>query len=363
MNNLVKNSGKNLQIQFLRAFFCLLIVFFHFTIQYNKYYDCSNVFVNAFVDCLDDAGILAFFILSGFYLVRRKEMPTFKEKMIYWLKRFLNMYVLYVIAITIIFLASQFGYLGDRKVSLPVFFQNIAFINVLTHSKSVDGAHWYILALFCLYIIELVRDLLPFNKEKYSHYYWFLILLISVLSFVIQENIDKNSTVLSIVFRILNVFFCQGYFVYAFIGISIYMLDYDRPRCFKNIIIITFAALSFAFAAFTDWKRILILLIVVPIIMLALFRKLEFLEKIKPLVFLGNASYSIYLLHQNIGFMLLNAFVPFAGYYLSLFIVIVIVLAIGMAFYLLVEMNTKKLISLLFKTPLKENSIDEAKQS
>lgn len=352
MNSMVKDNNKNLQIQVLRTVFCFLIIFFHFTIQYNNYYDCNNIFINPFVDCLDDVGVLSFFILSGFYLTRRKELTTFKEKLIYWIKRFLNIYLLYLAAIIIIYTASKFGYLGNRAVSLSDFFQNIVFVNVLTHSKSVDGSHWYVLALLCLYFLEFIRDILPLKKEK-SAYYWIIFLVVSIPSFIIQRNINEN-TIPSFIFKIVNVFLCQGYYAYAFIGISLFLFDYDKPLCLKNVLLSICVVLIFVFVAIVDWKRVIVLLVTVPIIILALFRKLVFLEYIKPLIFLGNASYSIYLLHQNIGFMLLNAFVPLIGYYLSLVIVVALVFGIGILFYLLVETNTKKLIAFSFSFRIKQ---------
>ena len=77
---MIKDNNKNLQIQVLRAVFCFLIIFFHFTIQYNNYYDCNNIFINPFVDCLDDVGVLSFFILSGFYLMRLQRYEKVSEK-------------------------------------------------------------------------------------------------------------------------------------------------------------------------------------------------------------------------------------------------------------------------------------------
>ena len=91
VNEKIKYNSKNLQIQVLRAIFCFVIIFYHYTFRYSQIYSNDSIFNNAFVSLFGQIGVISFFILSGFFLVCRREMLSIKEKVVYWLKRFLSL--------------------------------------------------------------------------------------------------------------------------------------------------------------------------------------------------------------------------------------------------------------------------------
>lgn len=343
-----KNQGKNNQIQFLRAVFCLFIIFYHFTVRYAELYSVDNLFNNNFFALFSHIGITSFFIISGYYLIRRGSDCRTAGRVIYWFKRFLNIYLPYFVAVILIYLFSLTGLFGaTRTVSFPGFVQNLFFINQLTGAPMVDGAHWYVFALLCLYFVAFVYDLLFRKNDEYGFMFWVLLLVVSVTSLLIEKNIDCGSF-LNRAFKFFNFFLCRGYFPYVFIGIFFYYLDYDKIKCRKNCILIGAVLLSLFYVVFDDWVYLILALCSSTLIMLALFRKLSCLEKIKPFVLLGNASYSVYLLHQNIGYMLLNLFTKAISYYLALVFVIAIAIMLGVAFFVFVEKNIKKITTVCF---------------
>lgn len=335
----------NLQIQVFRALFCLIIVFYHYTSRYSEIFGIESVFSSTVFSYLAPMGVIPFLILSGFYLVGRKPLVAFKDKVIYWLKRLLSIYCVYLIAVTIIYLLSFTGLFGaERTVSFVGYLQNLIFINVATGIGYVDGAHWYVVALLCLYLLAFICDLLPKKENDLSVIFWSAFLIISIACLFGQKYLDSDSLICKAT-KLITLFLCQGWFPYAFIGISIFLFDFEKINNWKNILLIVMVALALAYIGINNWIYLLITFIVSTLIILALFQKMIFLEKAKPLIFIGNASYSIYLLHQNIGYMFLNLFTKAINYYICLIITILVVLTICVAFSYFVEKNIKKIIS------------------
>lgn len=82
------------------------------------------------------------------------------------------------------------------------------------------------------------------------------------------------------------------------------------------------------------------------VIMYALYSK-SFILKSRLIAFIGMISYSIYLIHQNIGFVIINSLVDIAGQYQLWMSIIVSILTIimGTVFYFCVEKPIAKIIS------------------
>ena len=346
-NLFLKDSRKNNQIQVLRALFCFVIIFYHYSTRYSQLFNISSVFTNNVFEYLSHFGITSFFILSGFFLIRRQKVfLTPKQKIIYWLKRFLKLYIPYLIAVLIIFLLSFTGLYGaERTVSFSAFIENFFFVNLITGHGNVDGAHWYIFALITLLFLTFIYDLLP-KKNKEWIFYWFVFLIISIISSVLLRTIENNAFITQ-TSKYVTFFLCRGYFPYCFIGIAVYLFDFEKIKQRNNVVVLIAFLLSIIYIASDNWVYLLLLLLSLALIVCCLFRVFAFLEKIKVLVLLGDASYSIYLTHQNIGYMFLNIFNDKINYYISIPIVMIIMVIFGLLFWLVIEKNTKRIIALI----------------
>lgn len=343
--NTFKNVAKNNQVQALRFLFCIAIVFYHYSCRYSQIYEVESIFSHSFVEYFAPFGVISFFFLSGFYIIRRKPLTTLKEKITYWLKRFLIIYSLYFIAVSIIYFLSFTGLYGEeRTVSFFGYAQNLIFLNVVTGIDYVDGAHWYVLALICLYVLAFIYDLLPKKEEGVGVTFWSVLLVISIICLLCQNVLDSSSFI-SKGIKLVILLLCQGWFPYAFLGIAFFLFDFERLNSWKNALLISMVALALVYICISNWTYLLVTFVASLLIVPALFQKLRFLEKAKPLIFIGNSSYSIYLLHQNIGYMFLNIFTKAINYYLSLVITLFVVLFFCLLYSFFVEKNVKKMVS------------------
>ena len=338
---------KNIQIQFIRGIFCLLIVFFHFTYRYSQLYNVGTAFTNnGIISHFGEWGVLTFFIISGIFLIPAKEIIGIKAKIIYMLKRVLNIWLVYLFAIIIIFIISLFGvFPNDRTVGFKEFIQNIFFINYFTGCGYVDGSHWYIAALMILFFWMFVGLLI--NKQKNS-FYWIIIVCASCVSYLVNRFIYSHF-ILRMVFSILD----SHYLYAALLGICMLRIKkiiYNKEKMFSkidNVGWLIIGAVSMIMLAIINVHYVWMYASSLLLIALALFEKLSFVEKAKPIVLIGNASFSIYLFHQNIGYFLIDKISKSIGYYPSFVIVFLLVIIVGTVIHLFVELRIKKLVNML----------------
>lgn len=327
---------KNKEIQALRAFFCLIIIIFHFTSRYKSIFNTDiGIFNNFIFDILGTFGVLSFFLISGIFLIPLK-YNTKKDKLLCILKRFLSIWLTYICAIVVIYILSLTSFIPDsRKVNFIGFLQNVFFINYFTKCGYVDGSHWYITALVIMYVWTSI--FIIFNLDKNI----FFMIGFSIFSFIMfLFSSIYNIKICNYIFNILN----DKYMNMIFIGIGIRFFK-EEKKSFASIILII---VNYIILGFISPEYFYLVPISFFICYFAYNNKIKFLEKIKSFVGLGDMTFSIYLIHQNIGYGFLLLFSNFMNYYYSLILTVVIIYIIGVLFYFLIEKNIKLFISFLF---------------
>jgi peptidoglycan/LPS O-acetylase OafA/YrhL len=201
--------------------------------------------------------------------------------------------------------------------------------------KSVDGVYWTLLYELKFYFLMLILYYFNFLKKVNIIAFLFLVLIIVLNLFSFEENI---------IYKILNKVFIFN-FLYLFIaGIMFYKIMN------KEFNIIVFINLILSFYISVDNKDSSNFVIFTFIYIMFLFlslNKLNFINS-KYLIFLGSISYSLYLIHQNIGYIILNAFKEnnislIYGTITSLICVIILATMITYLFEKPIIVNLKKL--------------------
>lgn len=141
------------------------------------------------------------------------------------------------------------------------------------------------------------------------------------LCFVLTRFIELPNRTVTTVDYLLNIPFINGY-----IG-----TDYVDGAHWYLTILVSGIVIYSIILKYKDKTQCCLL-------MLWLF-SIGILLKFKPLVFIGTISYSIYLIHQNIGFIILNNMIAIVGQYYIWMSVLVSLISVtfGFIFYSLVE--------------------------
>lgn len=278
------------ELDSLRGLSALAVILFHYSTLYEKVYDHTKS--PYFVDVpLGYYGVNLFFIISGFVIY----MTIINSKGIldFVVKRAIRLYPAYIIAV--IFTATlvwQIGLEGKTQTLSQVII-NFTMLQEFFGVKAVDGVYWTLKIELIFYFIMAVCLILRLTKRME---------IISILWLVSAAavkfaSINMDSTILVG----LRVFGIVDYCHFFIAGITFYKLW--KGGAIKHHIIILLCII-YNIVWFNVTSTVLIFLFF-GLFYLLIFSKTNFLNN-KALIFLGTISYSLYLIHQNFGYMIID---------------------------------------------------------
>ncbi|MEP6674223.1 MAG: acyltransferase [Ferruginibacter sp.] len=358
------SKQKNLQlIQLLRGVASVLVVLLHLTVNFSENLK-QNFLANIFA--FGGSGVDIFFVLSGFIITYAHLQHIGKATAtgLFVKRRFIRIYPIYWIVITV-FLAVQ--------LLLPSFYKTHYSINagnlistylLLPGHTMVNGVSWTLTNELFFYFLFIFALLIP--KKTYSIYLaiGYFILLIA-LAFTGYSTSNSDSITGLVLFP-MNIEFLLGIFIVLIVEkinrqaiipmllIGILWFIAGAVCVDKGIEVVTSTANS-------AMNRVIFFGLPAFLIILSLV-KMELSKNVrvgKIFMQLGNASYSIYLIHLPLlaaSFKII-AKLGITNYYFLILISIllfVIVCALGIFVYDKIEKPLiKKLNSIFLKPALK----------
>jgi len=282
------NFKRITELDGLRGIAVIAVLLFHYLFHYDVMYghqiDSIEIFRYGFY------GVHLFFLVSGFVIfwtISRSEKPLD----FVW-SRFSRLYPPFWIALLLTFISVAVFSLPNREVDISTFLLNFLMFHEYFGVGHVDGVYWTL-------TIEL------------AFYFWILV----IFCFGQIKNIEK----------ILILWLCCS------ATLSFYGLDEQIEQRYKSLFILDYIELFAAGICFYKYKiknhnnftHITIVLSVLSIYFsysvkislgicfLYLCFWLVTIGKIKLLgnkifVYFGTVSYSLYLIHQNIGYIIIN---------------------------------------------------------
>jgi peptidoglycan/LPS O-acetylase OafA/YrhL len=274
-------------------------------------------------------GVQLFFILSGFVIFKTVEsVKTTKEFII---KRFFRLYPAYwfavIITATVINLFSQI-----KHISFLEFLFNLTMFQEHFKIKNVDWSYWSL------------------TPELFFYFYMAILIFFKATRFIFPVCIAW------LIIILCNYFFkIENYFVFIrffnirhgqlFIaGIMFYRIFYNKGNPFHNYIMIAFTFFT-SLLVYSVQYGIKDIAIAIPLsyllFFLFIFNKLNFL-KFKPLFFIGNISYPLYLIHQDIA-ITVEQYYDYTSSSLLVILLITFFILIAYWIHLFVELPAQKI--------------------
>ena len=291
-------KDRNLQIEGLRGVAMLLVVCSHYLARFPiDYVQGANPLCFLKAEYWGEIGVSVFLLISGYFMVPKKST----KGSTFLIKRLKNIWPLYFIAITIIFLVTRFIYLPDRTVSFYEYLLNIPLLNGFIAKPYVDHAHWYLATLVgATVVFAFIIGLKPVHRHM-AYCAWIILLLALYFS-------DSKNTVLHLARSGLYFFLGKDYSLVIILGAL--MSDHDADRMDTFGILAAVLALV-AKGLIGSVSKLIELPFIILIFALCAHSKLRFLSA-PFFTWLGSISFSTYLIHQNIGYifllLLVNAF-------------------------------------------------------
>jgi peptidoglycan/LPS O-acetylase OafA/YrhL len=335
MNNESKSNYLDI-LQIFRGIAALMIVFHH-TWSSIKFYHKIEFPLFNFLALLGKFGVDFFFVLSGFIIsytsIYKYDKPN---SILYYLKnRLIRIYIPYLpIGILMLVLYTFLPNLSnsDRSIS------TLTSLTLIPNGNPALSVAWSLSFELCFYILFSISF---FSRRVW---YYFLIIwsyfIITVNYFSLDSIRYSNNSFLTILFSVYNIEFILGYLL-ALLLFKKYVVNLKLILLVLSILIVCFFyCIAYQYSLFYFSINFLFVLISFIFIYLAVVYCTKKIKKTAIFMYIGNASYSIYLIHNPLQ-MIIVRFIPKINTFLSatfaLIFVLIIASSIGYLYYLLFE--------------------------
>lgn len=289
-------NSKIYSLQYLRAFAALWVLFTH-VLQGLSLRPGGMFFAGQW-------GVDIFFLLSGFIIYLTT--PDFSSWKSFAIKRLFRIYPAYWVTL-LIYTIYSIAIMGGVYNALTIF-QNVImvpFSGPLSYKSLIVGQAWS--TCYELYFYFLMTFILMIRTPKK----WILpiILILLTSSFVLRKYIPHNNGISNFLFSIMGsshvLFFCEG-IVISMLAERIEKLKIYRMNC---VLIVIMSLMIYSVVLCTKYS-FLVSFIISPLLFIIIYKANDIIVPSGVVhwsfLMLGDASFSIYLVHSVVINFLLN---------------------------------------------------------
>jgi peptidoglycan/LPS O-acetylase OafA/YrhL len=288
----IKNK-RYFELDALRGIAALLVVLFHFTLGRKE---------SQYGFRFGSTGVDLFFIISGFVILLTIEKTKSAKEFI--INRFSRLYPTYWTCVTLTTSAIVIGLCYQSNFSPKIigeYFANMTMFQIYFKYGNIDGSYWTMIIEMLFYIYMLII----FLTNKIKHVEIISLCLLIPIAFYdtnyFRAHFGSLSKALSYWLPLINHFplFCAG--------IVFYKMKFDKKTALRHLfLIICFCCQlrlfdnggkSSMFMSLYEYMPVLAFYFIV--FYLYISDKLNFIVS-NVTIFLGNISFSLYLIHQEI---------------------------------------------------------------
>lgn len=322
------NSDKKKHIYILddlRGIAILFVVIYHYFFVYYKNIDTNNMFINniKFINDYFNFGVFGvslFFLVSGFVIPMSLKGDNKKQTVYnFAIRRFFRLYPTYwfaIIFISVVVLVFK----DSNAYSIQQILINFTMLQDIFKTKSIDGVFWTLMVELKFYFLTALFFYFAVLKHiKYIIIVFFLLSSITLyLSYIDGTRSFGNSLF--------------SYLMIMYLGTAFYFYNNNiitkKNLLFLIILICIYFSYNHIFLinnAFGDKLGNSIATICAIFIFIFAINYKKSFSQIT--TFFGNISYSFYLIHQIIGYLIISQLIelkiPFAQIIVFLFITLI----------------------------------------
>lgn len=356
----MNNTKRIYQIDLFRFIAAMAVVLFHFMFRGNEH-ELHKMSVVGFPEIGDYfkygyLGVDLFFIISGFVIslsIRNFNLGRFVKS------RFLRLYPAYWFCVTMTSLIVLIWGGSMFSVNFYQYLVNMTMFNGFVGVEHIDGVYWSLMEELKFYFIIafylILRRIKVFDLNVVI-VAWLLLSLLSVI-------IDFNSHIILKVLRFAFTLFYSSYFIAGMIFYKIYKEGVNY-KYILGLLVCLGISMHYATGKIivletnfgSPFSPVIICTFVISfyiIMFLASTQKLNLINSPK-LIKLGVLTYPLYLIHENIGFIIFNETADVFNKYLGLILILALMLWVSHLISVYIE---KPLSTYLKRSLEKANSI------
>ncbi len=272
------------ELDALRGIAATIVMWFHYTMQYQELYGHARALLNM---PAGRYGVQLFFVISGFVIfltiTRAKSFWDFAAN------RFSRLYPPYWICIGITFVAMLWMPMQDLNVSGKDALFNLTMLQYWLQKPTVDGVYWTLAVELAFYSFVSVLHLTGLLRRVELWVALWLGIIFAV-HFAVDSGINISPMIRT------TLMLEHGQFFFA--GVLFYRM---KTAGFTPLRWGLLAACIAAAWYVRDLPHMLSLLAASALFVAFITGRLGWIA-VTPLLFLGDISYPLYLLHQHIGY-------------------------------------------------------------
>ncbi len=281
-------NNRLIELDSLRGIAILTVIFFHYLYRYHQIYGHSFEVSNLFR--FTSYGVHLFFVISGFVIywtISRCHTPID----FLW-SRFSRLYPVYWVSLLLTYATIHIFELSGRDQDLTTLIANFFMIHEFFGFSHVDGVYWSLSIELAFYFWMLI--IFSLGQAKHSE----RIFVVWVLSAILIEQEIVNFYV---PYRV-ELFLLLNYIELFALGICFYHYKFKSYSLRTHILFIScIIALYFSYPI----EIFIIFLSIISLFFLIVLNRAKFLRN-RVLLYLGSISYALYLIHQNIGYVVIR---------------------------------------------------------
>lgn len=278
------------QIDALRGIAAIAVVLFHFTTKFDELY--GHAAAPLLSVPWGHLGVNLFFMISGFVIFMT--LARTRTATDFLVSRFSRLYPAYWAAVGLTFAVVLLLGLPGKQVSASAAALNLLMFHGLFRVPNVDGVYWTLLVELIFYAWSLLAFQL--GLLKHIHRILWLALALRLSYFIALEGFDLKFS------WTLSELLILPYIAWFACGIMVYRLTHGSDARRADLAVIAGAVLLIGVVG--SWTLAALALAFTGVLYLAASGRLPLLH-FAGLIWLGEISYTLYLLHENIGWALM----------------------------------------------------------
>lgn len=325
----VAQSNRLVELDALRGVAATLVMLFHYTTQYDRLFGYGSP--PTFALPWGHYGVNLFFIISGFVIFMT--LHRVKRPMDFVVSRFSRLFPPFWVAVAVTFLLTHALNLPGKTVDIATAAMNLFMIHGLFRIPHVDSVYWTLEIELIFYAWALI--LYRIGRLDKVHLAMTVLLGLRLVYFLADKFVGVDLP------WIISHLLILPYIAWFACGIMIYRLTQISSDAPRQDVLVLFAAIILLGVA--DGVGIgLLAASLSALLWLAAKGHLQILSN-PILAWLGAISYTLYLLHENIGWgVIMQAQKAGIGANQSIFIAISVALVMATALTRLVERPAMK---------------------
>lgn len=301
-----KNGSRNGQIEGVRAIALILVMTYHYLFRFCEIYGGKPA---VWAADLGVYGVTAFLIISGIYGKGGGGSRTIGEILLDNVSKIVKLWIPYLSAITFTFVITRWVNLPGRTVGMREFVLNACFLNGFVGVSYVDAAHWYLTQMIGFIAVVTMLQCMRVNQRRWAYGAW---LLIAAVCYLIQQYGQIEDDLVKKLIGLIRLIIGGEYAGAYIAGVALSFIIEDDVRGTRWASIMLMAGAIVVYSLSHGVVKSLVLCAELGVVCMAMWNRAKLLG-FRPLVLMGSVSYGVYLIHQNIGYIIMRALPGWCG--------------------------------------------------